>query len=287
MSSSVPSRAAITASAAGTEAPPESGARATSSRDGTGHRGGVRGELGLACLRGQRQGKWQLGGLDDATHQVGDPRDAEEPERVVDADGVGADAGELLGHRDDPVGVVARRVRVDDGRLHLASAGTRGLHGSAQVAHVVERVVDAEPIDAGIGGHLDERVDDVVTDVAMAGQRLAPQRRDQRARGRRLADGAQLLEGVLAEEAQRRLEGGAAEDVQRREAAAVQGVSHRDGMAAAQAAQQQRLLSGPQRAFDEFQSGHEGRLWTVRGTRSGGRNARRPAGASGSSSRTR
>src|SRR5450631_2164107 len=138
--------------------------------------------------------------------------------------------------------------------------GASGLHGAAQVAHVVERVVDAEAVDAGVGGHLDKGVDDVVADVAVAGQRLAAQRGDERARRRRLTDRPEPDEGVLSEEAQRRLEGGATEDVESREAAAVERAGDGEGVAAAQAAHQQRLLTSPQRAFDQLETRHGLRL---------------------------
>ena len=108
-----------------------------------------------------------------------------------------------------------------------------------EVAHVVERVVAAEDVDARRGGRLDEGVDEVVGDLAVSDERLAADHRQERRDRRRGADRTQALEGILGEESQGRLERRAAEDVEGCEPAVIEGLGDRKGVAEAQSADEE------------------------------------------------
>jgi len=128
-----------------------------------------------------------------------------------------------------------------------------------EVAGVVEGVVAAEDVDARLGAHPDEGVDDVVRHLAVADEGLSADQGEERGGGRGLLERAQPLEGILGEEAQAGLEGGPAEDVEAGEATPVEERGDRDEVTPAKTAEQEALLPMPQRRLHQFETGHEPR----------------------------
>lgn len=148
-------------------------------------------------------------------------RGAQQARHVLDGQDVCARFYDLFGQAEvviERVEALARvgQVRgVAEGDLgDRRSGGAYGVDGRAHLAHVVQRVEDAEDVDAGGGGLLDEgvghlgRVGRVADGVAAAQQHLEADVGDG------LAQGGQPVPGVLGEEAQRDVVGGAAPALQ-------------------------------------------------------------------------
>src|SRR5690606_9720548 len=156
--------------------------------------GGVGGE-GERAAQGGRAGR---GG-----------RGAQQSGHVLDGRDVGAGRDDLLGEaevvveRVGPLGGVGQVGRVAEGDLGDGGAGLAdGVDGGPHLADVVERVEDAEDVDAGGGGLLDEGVGDLGRVGGVAHGVAAAQQHLQTQVGHGLAQGGQALPGVLGEEAQ-------------------------------------------------------------------------------------
>ena len=97
----------------------------------------------------------------------------------------------------------------------MFAAGFYFSDGPVDVAHVVQRIEDAEDVDAVCGGPFDEPLQHVVGIVAVADEVLPAEQHLQLRIGHGGAKRAQPFPGILFEEAQTGVEGGAAPDFQR------------------------------------------------------------------------
>ena len=112
-----------------------------------------------------------------------------------------------------------------------------------EVADVVERVEDAEDVDAVLGRLVDEAAHDIVAVVTVADDVLAAQEHLQRSAHHVLLDQPQALPRVLVEKAQGGVEGGPAPAFQGVEADVVHGLEDGEHVGRAHARGPQRLLA--------------------------------------------
>ena len=112
------------------------------------------------------------------------------------------------------------------------------------VGHPVERVEDAEQVDPGRGGLLDERLDDVVGIARVADGVRAPQEHLEEDVGDLLAELGQPFPRVFLEEPHGGVEGRAAPHLDREDAGAEPGVGvgHAEHVAGPDPGRQQRLV---------------------------------------------
>ena len=143
---------------------------------------------------------------------------------VLDGEEVGPAGLEVLGQA-DVVGqgvFVAARVEdvagVADGGLAQPAGVADGLDGQVEVGQVVQGVEDAEDVDAGGGGLLDEGADDVVGVVGVADGAGGAQEHLEEDVGHAPAHLDEALPGRLAQEAHGGVEGGPAPHLQREQA---------------------------------------------------------------------
>src|ERR1700693_2111354 len=110
---------------------------------------------------------------------------AEQAGRVLDHDLVAAHVYQALGQRTPQLEVVGGRDGVAQSALHLLLRLQCGPYRRLHVAEVVERIEDAEHVDAALGRVLDEELDHVIGEVALGDEVLsAAQRLDGRVRSR-------------------------------------------------------------------------------------------------------
>ena len=162
----------------------------------------------------------------DAAHKLIGGRRREVAGHVLDAQRVGAHARQLLGKAHEVGHGVDGARGVAERRLALPSRLVASLDGRLEVAHVVQGVEHAHDVDAVLDRLLHHGADHVVGVVLVAEEVLAAQQHLQAAVGRRLANGAQTLPGVLVQKAQAGVEGGAAPDLERMVAGTVQVCQH-------------------------------------------------------------
>ena len=149
---------------------------------------------------------------------------------------------------EDVAGVADRRLAERPG---LADGLERQLH----VGHPVERVEDAEQVDPGGGGLLDERLDDVVGIARVADRVGAAEQHLEEDVGDLLAELGQPFPGVFLEEPHGRVEGGAAPHLDREDARTEPGVGVGDAehVAGADPRGQQRLVGVAERRVGQEQ----------------------------------
>ena len=175
---------------------------------------------------------------------------AEQPRRVLDHDLVAAHVHQAFRKRAPQLDVVRGRDRIAERSLHLLlrleGRRDRGLH----VAEVVERIKDAEHVDARFGGVPDEQLDRIIREVAFRDEVLAPDQRLYRRVGCGLVELAQEVPRVLVDE-QLRLERRAAESLHRREADGVLLGCDRNDLVGPEIAAEQRLLRVAEGGVDQ------------------------------------
>jgi len=138
----------------------------------------------------------------DRLHQVEGHPGREQARHVLHADGVDALLDQLVGERRELLGRVHRAHRVADGALGVLARRLHRPDRGDQVAGVVERVKDAEDVQAVLGRAPHERLDHVVREARVLHEVLAAQQHHlRRLRGRRL-QGVQPGERVLGEVSQ-------------------------------------------------------------------------------------
>ncbi len=151
----------------------------------------------------------------------------EQAGHVLDAEAVGAHPLERLRLGDEVVEREHRPAerplghRVADGPLDVLAGLLDGLERGGEVAFVVERVEDAEHVDAAPGRVGDERFHHVVCVIAVADQVLAAEEHLQPDVRHQALEGADPVPRVLVEEPRHHVEGGAAPDLHRPEAGVV------------------------------------------------------------------
>jgi len=108
------------------------------------------------------EGDGELGALLDALDEGAGGLGLDEAGHVLDADGIAAERGDVLGELEEAVDGVDGAGGVADGALGVLAGLLHSGHGGAEVAHVVEGVEDAEDIEPACGGGGDEGLDDIV-----------------------------------------------------------------------------------------------------------------------------
>ncbi len=158
---------------------------------------------------------------------------------------------DLLGEIDPQVDRMYRADRVRNRSLRVFAHLDRGLDRRIQIAEVVQRVEDAEHVDAVDGAALDELLDEIVGVVPVAEDVLAAEQHLlRRVRHRRL-QAADALPRVFAQVADAGVEGRAAPGLHGPEADLVQLVRDRQHVVDAQACCQQALVRVPQHEFGD------------------------------------
>ena len=115
---------------------------------------------------------------------------------------------------------------VAEGGLHLSAVLLGGLDGLLQIAHIVERVENADDIDTVFDGLTAEGVHHIVGVVLVAQDILAAEEHLQLGLGQTCLQLAQALPGIFIEETHAAIEGGAAPALQR---VVADGVQHFQG----------------------------------------------------------
>ena len=119
--------------------------------------------------------------LGERADEVLRPVRLERAGRVVQEHADGAELGQRLRALDERVDRARRAGAVDEPRLEVAFRGDDRLGGLAQVRDVVQRVVQAEDVDAVLGGRRDEAAREVGVDRTRADEEAAaegePERR--------------------------------------------------------------------------------------------------------------
>ena len=160
----------------------------------------------------------QVDGHGDAVlqlaHEVIGVQRQQQVRHILDADGICAHLLEVLGEADEVIVVMHRADGVAQRNLGPAAVLLHGLNSLAQVADVVQRIEDADDIDAVFDGLLAEFLDDIVGIVLVAQNVLAAEEHLQLRLGHVGLQGAQALPRVLVQEAHA--------DVKRRTAPALQ-----------------------------------------------------------------
>ncbi len=164
-----------------------------------GHRGHARGVVGMQMDRHLH------GALETSDEVIGIDR-RQEAGHVFDAERVGAEIFQLLGHVDEPVDAVDRADRIADGGFDMFAAGFDLPHGPVEVAHIVERVEDAEDIDAVGCGSFDEPFQHIVGIMPVSDQVLSAQQHLESGVGHGGPQRPEPFPGIFFQEAQAGIE---------------------------------------------------------------------------------
>ena len=132
-----------------------------------------------------------------------------------------------------------------------------GVQGGTQIAEVVQRVEDADHIDAVLDAQLDELLDHVVMIVLVTQQVLAAQQHLQAGIGHVLADVPQPLERILVQVPQAAVERGAAPALHRVVSGLVHCGQDLRKVGIGQPGGHQGLIRVPQDGFGELYFSHE------------------------------
>ena len=165
---------------------------------------------------------------------------------VLDADGAGTHVLQRLGQLHEVVLVVDGGDGVAHGGLHLAAVLPGGLDGLFQVPHIVQRVENADDVDAVFNGLAAEGVHHIVGIVLVAQNILATEQHLQLRVLHVLADGPQPLPRVFIQEAHTGVEGGAAPALQRVVADGIQHFQRGEHILRGHAGSRLRLVSVPE-----------------------------------------
>ena len=176
----------------------------------------------------------------------------EQPGGVLDHDRVDPEVAHALRQRAPEIHIVGRADGVAESALDHLLRPLRGPDRAFHIAHVVERIEDAEDVDPGGGGVLDEELDRVVGVVTVADQILATNEGLDRGVRSRLAKAAQVVPRVLTQP-QITLEGGPAESLHRVEANRVHALGERKNLVRQQATTEQGLVAVPKAGVGQAQ----------------------------------
>ena len=173
-----------------------------------GHRAGTGGVVRVQVDR-QLGGRLEL--LDEAVglirqQQVG---------HILDADRIRAHLLDLLGQLEEVFLGVHRADRVADGDFAVAAVFLGGLDGLLEVAQIVQRIEDADDVNAVLDGLFDELIHHVVRIMLVAENVLAAEEHLQLGVGHRLAQRAQALPRIFVQKAHAGVERRAAPALQR------------------------------------------------------------------------
>ena len=129
---------------------------------------------------------------------------------VLNANGVCAHLFQLLSQLYEVLLVVDGGNGVGQGGLHLTAVFLGGLDGLFQIAHIVQRVKNADDIDTVFNGFTAEGVHHVVCIVLVAQNILATEQHLQFGIGQTLLQSTKALPRILVEKTHAGVEGGAA-----------------------------------------------------------------------------
>ena len=194
--------------------------------------------------------------LDPLDKLVRDVRD-QDACHILDADDVGAHIFKLLGKLDEVLGRMYGAGRIADRRLADALVLFAALHSLAHVARVIERVENADDVDAVLDGLLDKLLDDVVGVVLVTENVLPSQKHLQFGFGHRFAQFAQPLPRILIEEAQAGVERRAAPALDRIVTDLVQLIGDGKHLVQSHARSRLRLVSVSQNCFGNLNFCHD------------------------------
>ena len=186
--------------------------------------------------------------LDGLDQVIGSVR-AEQRGHVLDAQAVGAHGGEFLGQLNVALDGVHRGDSVAEGGLGVLAGLLDGLHRGQEVARIVQRVENAEDINAVDGHALDTLLDDVVGVVAVAEDGLAAQQHLVRGVRHRLLELAHALPRIFVQETDAGVEGRAAPGFERPEAGFVELLGDRQHVGGDHAGGVERLMRVAQDVF--------------------------------------
>ena len=134
---------------------------------------------------------------------------------ILDADRVRAHLLDLLGQLEEVFLGVHRADRVADGDFAVAAVFLGGLDGLLEVAQIVQRIEDADDVNAVLDGLFDELIHHVVRIMLVAENVLAAEEHLQLGVGHRLAQRAQTPPRIFVQKAHAGVERRAAPALQR------------------------------------------------------------------------
>ena len=213
------------------------------------HRGQARGVMGME-LNGDLYRL--LEGLDQIIGRIR----GQKASHVLDADGIRTRVLQLLGVIGKILDIKDRAGGVGNGRLHMGSFLFGGLDGCLEVTDIVERVKNADDIDAVGNRFLDEILDHVVGIMAVPQHILSTEEHLQLGLGAFFADGAQPLPWVLIQKAQAGVESGAAPAFQRMIPHLVQQLQRGHHLVNGHPGRDQRLMRVSQHRFGNSNTWH-------------------------------
>jgi hypothetical protein len=163
----------------------------------------------------------QAARLAHALHELPGLRRVERAGRVVDEHARGPELAQVVGALEEHLGLPRRAGAVHEPHGQLLARRADGVGGLAQVLEVVERVVEAEDVDAAPGRARDEALHEVGGDRPRADEEAAAQRHPQR-RGAARADRPDALPRALDAAPHGAVEAAAARNLEAGEARLVQ-----------------------------------------------------------------
>ena len=134
---------------------------------------------------------------------------------ILDANDIRAHLLQFLGQLDEIILVVDGGNGVRQGGFHNTAVLLRGADGLLQIAHIVERVENADDVDAVFDGLAAESIHYIVGIVLIAEDVLPAEEHLQLGVGQGLAQLAQALPRVFLQKAHTRIKGSAAPAFQR------------------------------------------------------------------------
>ena len=147
-----------------------------------------------------------LQGFDQFLRFIGD----QQAGHVLHTDGVGAHVFHGLGEVREIFHGIGFAEGIGNGSLDVAAVFLGGVHGGLQIAQIVQRVKDADDVDAVVQGFFHEVIHHVIRVVAVAQDVLGAEQHLQFGFFEAGAELAQAVPGVFVQEAERGIEGGAA-----------------------------------------------------------------------------
>ena len=195
-----------------------------------------------------------------AAHQLIGVERGQQTGHVLDAERVGAEIFELLGQIDKAVDAVNRADGIADRRFHMFAAGFYFTDRPFDVPHIVQRIEDAEDVDAICGGPFDEPFEDIVGIMAIAHEVLPAEQHLQLGMRHGGAQRAQPFPGIFFEKTQTGVEGRAAPDFQRPIADGVELLGDRQHVLRSHARGQEGLMPVAQRDVGDQDRLARGRL---------------------------
>src|SRR5205814_445206 len=167
----------------------------------------------------------QLGRFAQTGHELAGPVGLQRPGRVVEQDARRPEARQLARLLHQRIGLIRPSRAVDEAGLELAAGLRHRVSRLTQVRDVVERVVQAEDVDAVRSRRRDETPDEVVVHRTRADEEAAAQREPERRLDARLQR-ANALPRALDAAADRALEAPAAGHLEVREAGFVENLGN-------------------------------------------------------------